>query len=382
MRARRRARPGRARVQGHVPRRRGRRARPGRSPRAGKPRPARCAGQRSGIAQDRREHGGRRLRVVLGEPLHRRGDAQLPAVAVLFFEAGEGLLGAFGVAEAHQGMDQHGPRHDDEVVRCGKVPGQPLGGPQGGQRVGVMAADQLEQSAEVVDHQRLRGLGFGSDGALGALHPGLRLLKPPLPDQRGSERHVGRAGGRLLGPAVPLGQFDQLPAELRRPPGRPEDLDHGLVRQAGELQVRPPHPPRQHHPLLQVPFCHLQPGRPQFGDAEADQRHSAQLLPQPGLPRPPHWLRCVRSLGHGPQPPRLLCHRRHVAVLTGHLQADHPEQDLHLAAPAVRRRRRSPFCQPEVPLGRLQRPPRRLVSRDDRGQLGIRGAGLGVTPFG
>ena len=67
-------------------------------------------------------------------------------------------------------------------------------------------------------------------------------------------------------------------------------------------------------------------------------------------------------------------------MLTGHLQADHPEQDLYLAAPAVRNRRRSPFRQPEVPLRRLQRPPRRLISRDDRGQLGIRGAGLGGKP--
>ena len=58
---------------------------------------------RSGAFQDRRERDGRRSRVALGEPQHRRGDADLPAVAVLFAEFGEGLLGALGLAEAHQG---------------------------------------------------------------------------------------------------------------------------------------------------------------------------------------------------------------------------------------------------------------------------------------
>ena len=109
-------------------------------------------------------------------------------------------------------------------MRCGEAPGQPLGGLEGGQRVGVTAARQLEQPADVVDPQHRRGLGFGSEGALGALDPGLCLLRPPLPGQRGSEYHVGEAGGRLVGPAVPLGQLDRLPAALRRPRERPEDL--------------------------------------------------------------------------------------------------------------------------------------------------------------
>ena len=114
-------------------------------------------------------------------------------------------------------------------MRCGEVPGQPLGGPEGGQRVGVTAARQLEQPADVVDRHRRRGLGFGSEGALGALDPGLCLLEPPLPGQHGSEYHVGDAGGRLVGPAVPFGQLDRLPAALRRPRKRPEDLDRRLV---------------------------------------------------------------------------------------------------------------------------------------------------------
>ena len=95
----------------------------------------------------------------MGEPQRRRGGADLPAVAVLFAELGEGLLGALGLAEAHQGLQQPCPRRRDEVVRCGEMPGQPLGGPEGGQRVGVTAARQLEQPADVVDRQPRRGLG-------------------------------------------------------------------------------------------------------------------------------------------------------------------------------------------------------------------------------
>ena len=41
-----------------------------------------------GAVQDRRERHGRRVRVVLGEPQHRGGDAHLPAVAVAFAESG------------------------------------------------------------------------------------------------------------------------------------------------------------------------------------------------------------------------------------------------------------------------------------------------------
>jgi len=35
------------------------------------------------------------------------GSADFPAVAVLFAEAGEGLLGLLGLAEAHQGSSRH-----------------------------------------------------------------------------------------------------------------------------------------------------------------------------------------------------------------------------------------------------------------------------------
>ena len=63
----------------------------------------------------------------------------------MFAEAGQDLLGALGLAETHQGVQQQCPHRRDEQVRCGQVPGQPLGGPERGQRVGVPAARQLER---------------------------------------------------------------------------------------------------------------------------------------------------------------------------------------------------------------------------------------------
>ncbi len=223
------------------------------------------------------------MRGVLGEPQSRRGSAQFPAPAVLVAEVGEGLLGAFGLAEAHQGLQQPCPHYRNEVVRRSEMPGQPLGGLEGGQRVGVPAARQLDEPADEVDPHPHRRLGFCPDGALGALDPALGLLQPPLPRQYRSEYHVGVAGGRLAGPAMLFGQLDRLPAALCRPGKRPPGLGHRLVRQAGELQIRPPDPVRQGDALFEVPIGLFEASGPQFGDAEVDQRQRPQVLvnPQP-----------------------------------------------------------------------------------------------------
>ena len=81
-------------------------------------------GHGSGAVQDRRQRGGRRARVVLGQPQHRLGDADLAAVAVLVTQAAQGLLGALRVAQAHQGVQQQCPRRRDEItaVRGGEAP--------------------------------------------------------------------------------------------------------------------------------------------------------------------------------------------------------------------------------------------------------------------
>ena len=74
-------------------------------------------------------------------------------------------------------------RRDDQV-RYGEAPGQPLGGLEGGQRVRVPAARQLQHPAGVADRHCRRGLGFGSEGAFGAQDPRLGLLRPSLPGQQ------------------------------------------------------------------------------------------------------------------------------------------------------------------------------------------------------
>jgi hypothetical protein len=71
----------------------------------------------------------------------------------------------------------------DHQVRFGEAPGQPVGGLQGGQRVGVPAARQLQQPADRADNQPHCGISFGPEDTLGALHPGFCLLQPSLPGQ-------------------------------------------------------------------------------------------------------------------------------------------------------------------------------------------------------
>ena len=66
-------------------------------------------GNGSGALEDRRQRSGRRARVILGEPQRRRGDADLPAFAVLLVEAGENPLGTLQLAEAYQGVQHAAP---------------------------------------------------------------------------------------------------------------------------------------------------------------------------------------------------------------------------------------------------------------------------------
>ena len=204
---------------------------------------------RSGAVQDRREHGHGRVRVLLREPEPRRRDAHLPAAAILLAQFGEGLLGALDVAEVHQREQPERPRPRGESVRAGQKRIEPFGGAESGQRAIAPAARQLDAAADEVDRQRGRGLGFGPEGTLGALHPGFGLLEPALPDQHAREHRVGDADAGLVGPAIPPGQPDGLPAALLRPRERPEDLHRRLQRQAGALEKRPPDPARQRDPL-------------------------------------------------------------------------------------------------------------------------------------
>ena len=69
-----------------------------------------------------------------------------------------------------------------------------------------------------------------------------------------------------------------------------------------------------------------------------------------------------------------------VPPLAGQRQPDHPEQHPRLPAPACRHRRRPPLGHPQVPLRRLQRPPRQLIGGRQRRQLRIRRGDPGREP--
>jgi DNA-binding CsgD family transcriptional regulator len=250
-------------------------------------------------------------------------------VAVVAAEFGQGLLSAFGIAQAHQDMHQQRPCPRNGVVRGGKPPGQRLGGLERGQRVGVPSARQLEQPAEVTDDVPGGGLGVGGEAAFGALDPGLGLVQSSLPRQYGSQHHVGGAGGRVAGPAVSFGQLDRLPAAFGRPRIRVEHFGRRQVRQAGELQKRPPNSVRERNAPLQVPLCLRELACPDLGGAEADQRQRAQVLAQGAPSR-------VRGHGQGLQPPGLLGHREQVATLADYQQPDDAGQQLYLSHRTVR----------------------------------------------
>ena len=75
--------------------------------------------------------------------------------------------------------------------------------------------------------------------------------------------------------------------------------------QAVELQIRLPDLVRQVNALLQMPLGILEPKGPDLGDAQADERRSAQILAQPEL-------RGIGGRHEGEQPLRLLDHHREV----------------------------------------------------------------------
>ena len=100
----------------------------------------------------------------LGEPQRRESVAHFPAFGVV--QAGEGLLGAPGFAEPDERLHHlrsHGCR---ARVRRDEQSRQPRGRPEGGQRIGVATAGQLEHAASLVEHHPGGRLGLGPEGTL------------------------------------------------------------------------------------------------------------------------------------------------------------------------------------------------------------------------
>jgi hypothetical protein len=61
-------------------------------------------------------------------------------LAVLVVKSGQKMFGGVNLAEPHKDDQLHRPRRRDGQMRCVQVPGQPLGGAEGGQRIQVPAA--------------------------------------------------------------------------------------------------------------------------------------------------------------------------------------------------------------------------------------------------
>ena len=76
------------------------------------------------------------------------------------------------------------------------------------------------------------------------------------------------------------------------------------MRRAGELQVRAADPLRELDAALEVAFGVREPGGPQFGDAEVDERQCVQVFPRT-WPAFGQGSKLRSFLGHGRQVPAL-----------------------------------------------------------------------------
>jgi hypothetical protein len=113
-----------------------------------------------------------------------------------------------------------------------------------------------------------------------------------------------------------------------------------------------------------VPLGLVDLAGPPLGAVQVDQCQRTQILAQAGPRR-------VRNVGYVLQPACFFGHGRQVGALAGVQQPGDPQQ-LSLPLPFRRHRRRRPFGQGHVPLGRLQGPLRQLVERAQHGQFRIR----------
>ena len=90
-------------------------------------------GSRGRAVEDGRERGGRRSRVVLGEPQRRHSGADTWPFAFGFGHLGQGGIGLHGLPQPHEDVREEGVQLRRERVRCDEWPsGQAPGGTQDG----------------------------------------------------------------------------------------------------------------------------------------------------------------------------------------------------------------------------------------------------------
>ena len=179
------------------------------------------------MVEDGRERDRRRFGVVLGESQCRKGGAHLTGLPALVVQLCEGPFSAVGLAHPHEQLQQVSSHPRRERVRDDEQLGERLGRPESTQRRLIAAASQLEASASAAEQEPSRWFHLHPKRAFGAIEPRLGLLEPSLADHRVSLYRIGNSDGRLLGPAVPSGQLDRLPAPLRsQRERRPNARDH------------------------------------------------------------------------------------------------------------------------------------------------------------
>jgi hypothetical protein len=136
------------------------------------------------------------------------------------------------------------------------------------------------------------------------------------------------------------------------------------MREGIDLEIGSLDPLCQGDSLLKVPVGVFDPGCPQLGDAEVDQRERAEILAKSKLGG-------VRGLRRGEQSLGFIDDGREVAALTGDRQPQNREQHLQAFAPARGPGDRLPDCERKLVLALLERSPVQLIGRHQRGELSI-----------
>ena len=150
----------------------------------------------------------------------------------------------------------------------------------------------------------------------------------------------------MLGPAVPLGHLDRLGAALHGHRQRPVGRGARPLRQAGDLDKRPPYPVRQGDALLEVVVGLAEPLRHQLRGAEADERHRPRVLATAGLGR-------VRRSRQREQLLSFFYNGWDVVALAGKPEPLTGNQHAENAAPVLGHRRRQGRGALQMPLGVL-----------------------------
>jgi hypothetical protein len=215
----------------------------------------RLMGWRGLVAEEGRERGRRRLRVVLREQQRRRRGADGGPFAFLVARRGQGRAGLSGLPQPCEDVHQERAYLGGERVRFDqRTPRQALRGEQGRQRRPGPAAADLEKAPDQMEQHPGQRLDPGLEAPFPLREPEFRRLRFSPPDQRAGQRRIGDRDHRVAAPAVSPRQLDRLRAALRRQRERAETRGQAPVGQPADLQEGASEPTREGGALLKVRF--------------------------------------------------------------------------------------------------------------------------------